>query len=103
VEVPAGGGNGIVIINQDRGTGTLGPWVAANNYVHDNTIKNLGDQGKSGMADSSKGHLAVGNRFDHNHYILHDNAIVRHWVWIDMVHWRDLQAVGQEAHGTCCN
>jgi hypothetical protein len=102
VEVPAGGGNGIVIINQERGSGTLGPWVAANNYVHDNTIINLGDQGKSGMADSSAGRLAVGNRFDRNHYILHDNAIVRHWVWLDMAHWRDLQAAGQEVHGTCC-
>src|ERR1035441_2262265 len=53
VQVASGGGNGIALINQNRGRGPLGPWVAANNYVHDNTITYMGASGVSGIVDDT--------------------------------------------------
>jgi hypothetical protein len=102
VEVPVGGGNGIGLINQNRGTGTLGPWVAANNYVHGNTITHLGDNGASGLVDDTGGNAAVGNQFDSDHYILPHTGKT-HWVWITGKSWAAFQAVGEEVHGVCCN
>ena len=60
--------NGITMAQQDRGSGSLGPWIVRNNYVHDNTIRN---SGVSGVAQDI-GTSAVfnsGNRFDRNTYI----------------------------------
>jgi parallel beta-helix repeat protein len=102
VEVSAGGGNGIALINENRGTGTLGAYVAANNNVHDNTITYLGTGGRSGIVDSTTGNTAVGNRFDYNHYILQNGGKV-HWDWFSGMDWKGLLAVGQETHGNCCN
>jgi hypothetical protein len=102
MEVPSGGGNGIALINQNRGSGTMGAWVAANNYVHDNTVTYLGVKGLSGLADDTKAGAAVGNRFDSNRYILRNGGAI-HWSWFRSLDWRGLQAVGQEAHGKCCD
>jgi parallel beta-helix repeat protein len=78
VEVPADGGNGIGIINQNRGSGTLGPWVAANNYIHGNTVKYLGSQGGSGWVDDTGGSTAIGNLFDSDRFILQNGGSL-HW------------------------
>jgi len=102
VEVSTGGGNGIALINQNRGSGSQGAWVAANNYVHDNTITYLGSSGASGIVDDTGGNTAVGNSFDYNHYIL-QNATNKHWSWFSSTDWQGFQAAGQEAHGSCCN
>jgi len=102
VEVPAGGGNGIALINESRGAGTLGTYVAANNNVHNNTITYLGIGGCSGIVDSTTGNTAVGNRFDYDHYIVQNGGTV-HWNWFTGMDWKGLLAVGQETHGSCCN
>lgn len=102
VEVPSGGGNGIVVINQKRGSGIMGAWVAANNYVHDNTVTYLGIKGLCGLADDTKLGAALGNRFDSNRYILRKGGTV-HWSWFRSLDWRGLQAAGQEPHGKCCD
>jgi hypothetical protein len=102
VEVPVGGGNGIALINQNRGAGALGPWVAANNYVHGNTITHLGDNGASGLVDDTHGNTAVGNRFDSDHYILPHTGKT-HWQWFTGKDWAGFQGVGEEVHGICCN
>jgi hypothetical protein len=105
VEVQSGSGNGIGIINQNRGSGTLGPWVAANNYVHNNTVTYLGVNGISGMVDDTGGNAAVGNRFDSNHYItLNADPTRYHWVWGANrgYEWTPFQTMGQEIHGNCC-
>ena len=102
VEVPADGGNGIGIINQTRGSGTLGPWVAANNYIHGNTVKYLGSQGGSGWVDDTGGSTAIGNLFDSDRYILKNGGSL-HWDWPLWTTWAGFQAEGQEANGNCCN
>jgi hypothetical protein len=101
VEVPPAGGNGIGLMNQNRGSGTLGPWVAANNYVHNNTVMYLGTQGYSGIVDDTGGSTAVGNQFDFDHYILQNGG--NHWTWFSTMNWKGFQAAGQELHGSCCN
>jgi parallel beta-helix repeat protein len=99
IEVPAGGGDGIGLINEVRGTGTQGVWVAANNYVHNNTITYLGVAGDSGIEQNAGAPSPVGNRFDYNQYIL-KNAGTVHWAWITQMTWKQLQSAGQEIHGS---
>lgn len=79
------GGNGIVLIQQDRGVGAFGPWVTRGNFVHGNTLASRRrDHGASGaIADHDQaGMRAGGNRFDRNRY-----DVVRadddQWAWID--------------------
>ncbi|MFZ0304486.1 MAG: right-handed parallel beta-helix repeat-containing protein [Terracidiphilus sp.] len=102
VEVPSGGGNGIALINQNRGSGTLGPFVASGNYVHGNTITYLGKSGVSGYVDDTGNPMQPGNHFDSDHYILRNGGTV-HWSWRVGKDWAGFQADGQETHGTCCN
>jgi hypothetical protein len=104
VEVAAGGGNGIYVINQNRGSGALGPWVAANDYVHGNTISGLGSNGKSGLADDTGSTASMGDVFDSNHYIVQNGQSNKLWVWLGAgFDWTGFQGAGQEAQGTCCN
>jgi len=73
VEVRPDYGNGISVINQKRGEGQHGPWVARNNFVHDNTIIHLGASGMSGIvADHDKEWFygQAGNAFDRNAYVV---------------------------------
>ena len=98
VETAATGGNGIAVYNQTRGTGTLGPWVSANCYVHNNTITYLGTTGQSGFQNDGDANQAIGNRFDYNHYILSDSG-ANHWFWYTWRTWSLMRADGQEAHG----
>src|SRR5690606_17191117 len=71
VIVAAHAGDGIAVINQDRGDGAHGPWVSRNVSVYDNQVTYLGDAGASGVADDT-GHRACdddwNNRFDRNTY-----------------------------------
>jgi len=99
VQAAADGGNGIGLINEQRGTGTLGVWAAANNVVYSNTITYLGAAGTSGIMTSSGGPSAPGNRFDYNKYILAEAGSV-HWAWLKPVDWTQLHAAGQELHGS---
>lgn len=106
VEVQSGSGNGIGLINQKRGSGTQGSWVAANNYVHGNTVTYLGKNGVSGLVDDTGGSTAVGNRFDSNHYITPDGGATRyHWIWLPAkgYAWTGFQTMGQEQNGDCCH
>jgi parallel beta-helix repeat protein len=105
VEVQALSGNGIGIINQNRGSGTLGPWVAANNYVHNNTVTYLDQHGISGLADDTRGNKAIGNRFDSNRYITPKGDAMRyHWIWAPNkgYQWHSFKSMGQETNGDCC-
>lgn len=102
VEVPARGGNGISIINQNRGDGAYGPHIASNNRVHDNTVTYTGKSGASGFVDDTGNRSSNGNVFDYDHYIVTDGGTT-HWSWFTWKTWSELQAVPQETHGTCCN
>ena len=106
VEVPKLGGNGIGLINQNRGSGSNGPWVAAGNYIHDNTVTYLGPNGLSGLVDDTGGNTAVGNQFNSNHYIIPNYSGTRaYWAWAPFkgYDWINFRRIGQETSGTCCN
>ena len=100
MQVPAARG-GIAFVNQaNRGSGILGPYIAANNYAHNNTITYLGTKGMSGLEDDSSNHSAVGNLMDLDRYSAPASAWT-YWLWpsptrIDLP---TLQKLGQEVHG----
>jgi Glycosyl hydrolases family 28/Bacterial Ig-like domain (group 3)/Right handed beta helix region/Bacterial Ig-like domain (group 2) len=102
VEVPvASGGNGIVIINQNRGTGKLGPLISANDYVHNNTVTYLGPLGFSGAGDDTGGTPPTGDSFDYNQYTV-VKAAGWHWRWFqntNWMNWSQFRVAGQELHG----
>jgi hypothetical protein len=102
VVVSADKGNGIGVVNQDRGNGTYGPWRSYNNYIHDNVIIYLGETGTSGVAtdfDNQRFWQEANNRFDHNTYYTL-SAEFRHWRWADReLTWTDLTIQGQETNG----
>ena len=73
VEVGPEYSNGISVINQNRGEGRHGSWVAKNNSVHNNTIIHLAEKGMSGTAaDHAREwfHEESENTFDFNTYIV---------------------------------
>jgi hypothetical protein len=105
VEVPAGGGHGIVLINENRDSGDLGPFAAANDRVHDNTITYLSTNGYSGIVNNvgASTSSAIGNSFNSNHYILKiGDGNANHWQWFGPKNWTGLQDNGQEKLGSCC-
>lgn len=63
------GGNGIGLIQQDRGEGAFGDYVTVNNSVHDNTLILTSEGGVGAVADYDEERmLAGGNSFDNNVY-----------------------------------
>lgn len=99
LEVPGGTG-GIGLVNQQRGTGSQGSWVTANNTIHNNFIVYWSTSGFSGIVDYLGNGTAVGNQFDYDHYLL-ENGGTTHWMWFNKMTWPQLQGSGQEAHGVC--
>lgn len=102
VETLPTGGNGIGIIQQNRGTGPYGPHLAINNSIHDNSITYRGGVSSSGMvADYNQGELIQNgnNVFDYNSYHLQDPNWY-HWNWGSGVTWNGLRQAQQELHGT---
>jgi parallel beta-helix repeat protein len=69
-----GGGNGVVLIQQNRGSGTYGPWVTTGNHIHDNVIVdhdstgNIGGGGDYNWAGIASG----GNTWTNNQYYMPD-------------------------------
>ncbi len=99
VEVAADGGNGVGLINEQRGTGTQGVWAAANNSIHNNTITYLGAGGSSVLMTYSGGPSATGNHFDYDKYVLPESGST-HWTWLKPLNWAQMQVAGQETHGS---
>lgn len=102
VQVPSGGGNGIGLLNEERGTGSLGVWAASNNYVHNNAVTYLGAGGQSGFVSYPGGPATSGNHFDYDSYTMKDGGAI-HWMWLSKMTWSGLLAAGQETHGRCCD
>ncbi|ABF40669.1 hypothetical protein Acid345_1668 [Candidatus Koribacter versatilis Ellin345] len=102
VEVAPGYGNGIAVINQNRGTGAYGPRVASNNTVHFNVVVYHGSAGTTGFADDTGTAAATQNAFDNNIYVTPNCAGV-HWRWLSGKYWTDFQGLGQELNGSCQN
>src|SRR5262249_21042575 len=91
-------GNGIGIIQQDRGTGAYGPHIAANNYVHHNSITHR--QSATGLngevADFQPDALVSvqNNQFDYNSYHVTDVS-AHHWLWGGSQDWNGMHGMGQ--------
>jgi len=102
VVVSADIGNGIGIVNQDRGAGERGVWRSDNNHVHQNVIVYTGAHGTSGAATDFNHDVfwaQSNNRFSANTYYVMDAAFA-HWRWNDReLTWEAMQAEGQEVNG----
>ncbi|MBA2480469.1 MAG: right-handed parallel beta-helix repeat-containing protein [Planctomycetes bacterium] len=102
VDVASDGGNGIALIQQQRGDGAYGPYVTANCRVHDNTVVFRGVAGQTGgVADWQWDEFfAAGNTFDRNAYHVTDLAEDR-FGWANAARtWTDFRTYGLEATGT---
>ncbi|WP_131113609.1 right-handed parallel beta-helix repeat-containing protein [Lichenihabitans psoromatis] len=79
----SGGLNGIMLIQQDRGSGAYGEHTTTNNSVHDNTIVNSSGSGMTGgFADYDKQGLLDGsNSFANNTY--NASGTTDNWRWGD--------------------
>lgn len=105
VETLATGGNGIGIIQQNRGMAPWGPALAKNNWIHHNSVTYRGGVSASGMvADWNQTDLLTNgnNLFDYNSYHLVDPHWY-HWAWVDGRTFTGMQQVRQELHGTADN
>ena len=100
VEVASEGGNGIGVVQQDRGTGAFGPHLTFNNYIHDNDVTHLDNSGRSGAAaDFQEEVVYTGNNvFDFNTYHV-PNLTKSRWHWRDTNDWDEFRANGQEPNG----
>ncbi|HEY1241956.1 MAG TPA: right-handed parallel beta-helix repeat-containing protein [Bryobacteraceae bacterium] len=102
VDVSAGYGNGIGIIQQDRGSGAYGPHISANNAIYGNSITYHGAQGSSGEATDFNEQTLISsqsNIFDYNWYHVTDPAAA-HWMWEGGQNWGGMQAMGQDMHSS---
>ena len=99
-----GPGNGIALVQQDRGVGAHGPYLTRNNTVRDNLLllRSDGRPGASGMiADHGIAAMRRGNNvFEGNDYRAANPAALR-WGWVDrFLTWDQFRAAsGQERHG----
>ncbi len=78
-------GNGIALIQQDRGTGAHGPYLVQNVYVHDNhvNLSSGGDYGAVEDLSSTAIFTSRNNRFDYNTYTLGTNTGPFQWMDAD--------------------
>lgn len=104
VEVARGFGDGIVMIQQERGDGPHGRWQTSGNRVHGNLVIYHGENGISGAAGDydNDALFSSGNRFNGNEYKVLDPEDV-HWAWGEAIKhraryrtWPELQNIGQE-------
>ncbi|MPZ48194.1 MAG: right-handed parallel beta-helix repeat-containing protein [Dehalococcoidia bacterium] len=95
------GGDGITLVQANRGEGRYGPRVTRDNYIHHNSITYLGSVGQTGgAADYDPSTLFEGNnRFDWNQYHV-PNASGAYWEWGAVRDWAGLRRLGMEVNGT---
>jgi parallel beta-helix repeat protein len=102
VTVAASGGDGIAVVNQNRGSGNLGNYVSRNVTVRNNDVTYLGNVGQSGVADDTGGFACQSNgnnTFDANTY--HGGtATTKLWFWCGDLNWTGMQSRGAEPQGT---
>lgn len=107
VEVARGYGDGIALIQQERGDGRFGESLASGNRVHGNLVVYRGDNGVSGTAGDydNEALFSSGNHFYGNSYmaLAGDQA---HWAWGEAIQyrtryrtWPELRQTGQETGG----
>ncbi|MDB5369909.1 MAG: hypothetical protein JWP20_1467 [Roseomonas sp.] len=96
-----GTGNGIGLIQQDRGTGAYGDYVTVGNNIHNNVLISATPAGGAfgAVADQDgAAMLAGGNVFDYNEYHVTSGAD-DHWAWGEHYDWTTYRSVsGQDAN-----
>jgi hypothetical protein len=84
---------GIMSVQQDRGSGSRGLYILENLYMHDNTIKSVtplsAGSGRSGLAQLSSwsganSYTSLNNRFEHNTYYLGTYATYFLWNFAEL-------------------
>jgi hypothetical protein len=102
IDTRGGCENGIVVIQQNRGSGKFGVYTGQNNYVHDNVVIHGNSVGRNGVAaEYDQASALATNRFDHNTYHV-TNLNDAHFVWsyYDWINWNTFKSKGQEITGT---
>lgn len=104
ITVAAGAGDGVTLIQQNRGSGKHGPYLITNTRVVGNTITFLGKVGTHGAgADYAAGSAALfggTNKFDGNTYYVADKgAPYFAWGGNAALMWAGMQAAKQELTG----
>ena len=88
---------------QARGSGTYGPHLLTNLWVHDNEVRLLPRIGATGVVedinDPSVFSAERRNRFERNRYVADCHAW--QWEWRGPQTWASWQASGQDAGGSC--
>jgi parallel beta-helix repeat protein len=95
-----GNKHGITVIQQSRGSGTIGDYIAENVYVHDNTVTQ--PSGMTGIVQDV-GDNAIftsrNNRFERNKYLITGNT--RPFAWMNGARTeQEWKAYGQDVNGT---
>ena len=107
VEVAPGYGDGIVLIQQQRGEGPHGEWRTSGNRVHGNFVFYHGENGVSGAVGdyNNEALFSSGNSFNENTYLAPGDDQT-HWAWGEEVPhraryrtWPELRQAGQELDG----
>ena len=96
---PKVGGNGIMIIQQNRGAG----YLPQGNWIHDNDITiNRGEGAVAGwFADYKPASFSPTNLYDYNHYhVLPASDSLAVWAPNDWLTFSAWQATGQDLHST---
>jgi len=95
VVVGAGGGNGITLVQQNRGDGLSGPHVTTGNRVHHNHVTFEADRGLTGAAADHDPQTMFngGNHFYANRYVVPDLG-GRRWAWWGLQDWTGWRNAG---------
>jgi hypothetical protein len=93
-------GNGITVLDQERGAGKLGQRVSRDNTVSGNTVTYLTRQGLTGAASDRDKVFQNNNVFDGNTYYLGDGTQTdSHFVFQQGTGWEGFQKGGFEKRG----
>lgn len=97
ISIPPSSRGGILILQQNRGSGRYGPHLAQNILVHDNAIcMTTGVTGALGLPQVFR----QNNRFENNHYLV-PSVEGTWWIWQGGPRtWSRWQADGQDISGT---
>lgn len=97
IPIPASSRGGILIIQQNRGSGRYGPHLAQHISVHDNTICiTTGLTGAMGLPQV----FHQNNHFEHNRYLVPTTGGTW-WTWQGSLRtWSQWQSDGQDTRGT---
>jgi parallel beta-helix repeat protein len=92
--------NGIMLRQDNRGSGSLGPYVVENSLVHDNQV--IMQRGTTGIAstDSIQSVYTANNRFEDNHYTV-IGSDTTNFAWTgDELTWTAWQQYGNDLAGS---